>query len=209
MAARIGREVGAAAVLTLRESTRIQLHRQLLDAAQSITVESGWASVTMAKIGHRVGVSRQTVYNEFGNKPDLAAELVNRELDRFLDVVRVHLVAHRNVVDGLIAACDGALAMARASPLLKAALDLADPSTNDLLPLLTTQSQGLIDAAVLSLERAINAQHPEIDVLPHELHLAADAIVRIVLSHITRPGACPTDASTQVGWIALQTLGRR
>ena len=56
-------------VVGFRESTRTQLHERLLDAAQTITVHSGWASVTMAKIGFEVGVSRQTVYNEFGNKP--------------------------------------------------------------------------------------------------------------------------------------------
>ena len=34
-----------------------------------------------------LGVSRQTVYNEFGTKHGLAQQLALRELQRFLDVV--------------------------------------------------------------------------------------------------------------------------
>ena len=195
-------------VVGLRESTRTQLHERLLDAAQTITVDSGWASVTMAKIGFEVGVSRQTVYNEFGNKADLAAELVNRELGRFLDVVRVRLLAHHDVVAGLTDACNGALAMAQSSPLLRAALDLTYSPTNDLLPLLTTESQVLIDTAVLTLETVLDSHYPEIRPLGGELHLAADAIVRLMLSHITRPAASPSVASAEIGWIASHMLKR-
>ena len=184
------------------------MHDRLLDAAQTITVESGWASVTMAKIGHRAKVSRQTVYNEFSNKADLATELVNRELDRFLHLVRVRLLAHDDVVAGLTDACEGALAMAHSSPLLRAALDLTHNARNDLLPLLTTESQALIDTAVLTLETVITSHYPETDVLPNELHLAADAIVRLMLSHITRPAASPSVASAEIGWIASHMLKR-
>jgi AcrR family transcriptional regulator len=194
--------------LSFRESTRVQLRDRLLDAAQTITVESGWAAVTMAKIADAAGVSRQTVYNEFGNKADLAEELVNRELGRFLEVVRSRLLANDEVVAGVTDACEGALSMAGSSPLLKAALDLAQSSTNELLPLLTTESQALIDTAVLTVEMVINDHYGEIGLGARELHLAADAIVRLVLSHIMRPSGSPADAAAQIGWVAGQTLRR-
>ena len=194
--------------LSFRESTRMQLRDRLLDAAQAITVESGWAAVTMAKIADAAGVSRQTVYNEFGNKGDLADELISRELGRFLEVVRSRLLAHDDVVAGVTDACEGALSMARSNPLLKAALDLAQSSTNELLPLLTTDSQALIDTAALTVETVINDHYGDIGLSPHRLHLAADAIVRLVLSHIMRPSGSPADASAQIGWIASQTLTR-
>ena len=58
--------------------------------------------------------------------------------------------------------------------------------------------QALIDAAVLTLETVINSHYSHIVVLPTELHLAADAIVRLMLSHITRPASSPSTASAEI-----------
>jgi len=188
--------------VNFRESVRSLLHERLLDAAQSITVESGWSAVTMAKIADRAGVSRQTVYNEFGTKPELADQLVMRELGRFLEVVHDRLTQHDDIVDGLGAACDGALAMAESNPLLKAALDTVHNGTSELLPLLTTESQGVIDTAVVAVIAAINERYGEIGLTDWQLHAAADAVVRLVLSHIMRPGTSRPDAVAQISWIA-------
>ena len=42
---------------------------RLLEEAAELTRAGGWQSITMAKLADRVGVSRQTVYNEIGTKP--------------------------------------------------------------------------------------------------------------------------------------------
>ena len=47
----------------------------------------GWSSLTMSKLADRVGVSRQTVYNEVGGKEGLAEAMILGELERFLGVV--------------------------------------------------------------------------------------------------------------------------
>ena len=39
-------------------------HERVVAAAAELTLEAGWAGVTMGKLADRVGVSRQTVYNE-------------------------------------------------------------------------------------------------------------------------------------------------
>ena len=63
-------------------------HRdRLVTAAARFTAENGWAELTMAKLADLVGVSRQTVYNEIGGKPQLAEAMVLRELELFLQVV--------------------------------------------------------------------------------------------------------------------------
>ena len=59
------------------------MHDRVLDAAQTITVESGWASMTMATVADKTGVSRQTVYNESAINQTSPLNSVNRELDRF------------------------------------------------------------------------------------------------------------------------------
>ncbi|MGZ5369646.1 MAG: TetR/AcrR family transcriptional regulator, partial [Aeromicrobium sp.] len=59
---------------SFRSEMRTVLHERLLDAAQEITVASSWSDVTMGRIAEIAGVSRQTVYNEVGSKPELADE---------------------------------------------------------------------------------------------------------------------------------------
>ncbi|MFI5427330.1 TetR/AcrR family transcriptional regulator [Aeromicrobium sp. UC242_57] len=51
---------------------------RLLDAAHGIIESDGWNTVTMARIAEVAGVSRQTVYNEFGTKHGLAEQLAMR-----------------------------------------------------------------------------------------------------------------------------------
>jgi AcrR family transcriptional regulator len=70
------------------------MRERIVEAAVSLTTEAGWARVTMAAIADRVGVSRQTVYNEVGTKPGLAEAMILHELDRFLGVVNLAFDAH-------------------------------------------------------------------------------------------------------------------
>lgn len=190
-----------------RSDVRSLLRERLLDAAQGITVESGWTAVTMAKIADLAGVSRQTVYNEFGSKPELADELVMRELGRFLDVVSMRLLAHDDVVIGLESACEGALTLAQSNPLLKAVLDSVYNGESDLLPLLTTESQGLIDTATSSVTQIIGEHYGDIGLTDAQLQAATDAIVRLVLSHVMRPAVPPVEAAAQIAWIAGKVIG--
>ena len=60
------------------------MRERVVDAAVAMTSESGWSAVTMAAVAERVGVSRQTVYNEVGTKQGLAEAMILQGLDRFL-----------------------------------------------------------------------------------------------------------------------------
>ena len=51
-----------------RVAVRSLLRERLLDAAAGVFSEDGWRRLTMAKVAERAGVSRQTVYNEFGSR---------------------------------------------------------------------------------------------------------------------------------------------
>jgi len=191
---------------TFRDSVRGLLHDRLLDAAQEMTVNNGWATITMGKIAASAGVSRQTVYNEFGNKQDLAEALVVRELAKFLDVVSTRLRSHEDVVAGLVSACEGALSFAEDNPLLKAALASVHSGSNELIPLLTTESQLVIDAAVAAVVGTVNEHYGPIGLTQDELIVAVDVIVRLILSHIMRPAETPAQVAEHIGWIASKLL---
>ena len=125
-------------------------HRdRLLAAATGFTAEHGWGALTMGKLADLVGVSRQTVYNELGGKPQLAEAMVMRELELFLDLRRLGLPRQpRRPRPGAIeAAAFRVLDEARTDPLLHAILSSSQGADSELLPLLTTNSEALLGAA--------------------------------------------------------------
>lgn len=189
-----------------RDSVRGILRERLLDAAAVITATDGWGSVTMAKLADEVGVSRQTVYNELGSKPRIAEELVMRELGRFLEVVRGRMQAESELVPALRSACEGALETAASNPLLAAILGSAQTGGNDLLPLLTTQSQGLIDRATVVVISSLEEDGFDTGLGPERLRTAVDTIIRLVLSHVMQPAKPPADAAADIAWVAEHVL---
>ncbi|MGP3985178.1 TetR/AcrR family transcriptional regulator [Streptomyces sp. 3N207] len=98
----------------------------LLDAAHVAVRAQPWAVVRMVDVAAAAGVSRQTLYNEFGSKEGLGAALVDRLVEDFLDGAgRAVAEACRSGADS--AACCAAAAhwvlrTARTEPIVRAAL---------------------------------------------------------------------------------------
>ncbi|WP_030619366.1 TetR/AcrR family transcriptional regulator [Streptomyces sclerotialus] len=114
----------------------------LLDAAYAALEVRPWAGVRMVDVAAAAGVSRQTLYNEFGSKQGLARALVRRETEGYL--AGVERILSRPAADGppedrgtdagravgvpeeaqarLAAAADWTLRTARANPLVRAVL---------------------------------------------------------------------------------------
>ncbi len=186
---------------------------RVLDAAASITVEHGWGAVTMAKVAGLAGVSRQTVYNEYGAKPALGQAMVLRELDRFLAVVAHELDTGEQLVPSIRAAAEQTLLMARRNPLLHTVLTSAHglssgaaPADTGLLPFLTTDAEPLITAAKGVVTERL-ARFPDLGFEADQVDVAADAIVRLVLSHVMAPDAEPDRTADHLAWIAGRVLG--
>ena len=57
------------------------LEDRLLDAAEAVFVEQGYARATMDQIARRGGVGRKTLYARYSNKSDVLAAVVDRLLD--------------------------------------------------------------------------------------------------------------------------------
>ncbi|TXC90409.1 helix-turn-helix domain-containing protein [Streptomyces sp. ISID311] len=101
----------------------------LLDAAYTALTERPWAAVRMVEVAAAAGVSRQTLYNEFGSKEGLARALVRRETDHYLAGVARALSrgapaagARADAAAPIVAAAAWTVRTARANPLVRAAL---------------------------------------------------------------------------------------
>jgi AcrR family transcriptional regulator len=188
-----------------RFAVRQLLRDRLLDAGRAQLTDRPWADVTMAQIAAAAGVSRQTLYNEFGSRDEFGQALVIREGSRFLDAVEQAIDEHRgDPRDALNAALERFLALADDDPFVR--LMLADDGTGGLLPLVTTQSLPVIDWASRRLVDAIGAHWP--GVAPGDLDDLADMLVRLAISHVAAPRASPAQTAASITRVLAPAIER-
>ncbi|AGS71720.1 TetR family transcriptional regulator [Streptomyces collinus Tu 365] len=93
-----------------------------MDAAYTALARRPWSAVRMVDVAAAAGVSRQTLYNEFGSKEGLARALVRREADGYLAGVERALAAHTDPRDRLTATAEWMASAARDNALVRAML---------------------------------------------------------------------------------------
>ena len=199
--------------VSFRSEVQGLLRERLLTAAQQMIESSGWASVTMSRLAAAVGVSRQTVHTELGTRHGLAEALALRELTGFLDLVRDRMAAETDIVEGVRSACRGALELGESSLLVRTVLGSATSENDaDFLTILTTESGEIVEAACAAVTACAREFYPPLPLTDAELDVAAEAIVRLVLSALTRPSKPPADAADDIAWVidlALAGAGAR
>lgn len=203
--------VKLAVVTPAVETSPVEISRRppreaLLDAGYDAAVAGEWDATRMADVAAAAGVSRQTLYNEFGSKEGLARAVVLRETHRFLD--GVHEVLDRHRTDGVAAAVSAAAryAFRRAAddPLTKAILTSARGES--LLPFLTTRSEPVLVASRNAIVGFVLDTRPELD--PAEVGMIAEAAIRLTVSHIMLPLAPAEVVAGQLGQIVERYLER-
>jgi AcrR family transcriptional regulator len=177
---------------------------RILVAAAEMTAEVGWSGVTMSALAARVGVSRQTVYNEWGSRDRLAEAMVLRELGAFLDEVDAGFDAHPTDLEAGVAEAIGrVLALAETNPLLRSIVTATHGAETELVPLLTTRADVVIAVASDRVRTRLGA-YPGIDM--QHLDATVDVTVRTVLSHVMQPGSESTDVPGGLSLIVASVL---
>lgn len=180
------------------ERSALTTRERIIAAAADLTAQSGWSNVTMSSVAQHVGVSRQTVYNEFGSRGELAESMVLAELSTFLEEVDAGFATYPDdLVAGLTAATRGVLELAATNPLLAGIVTATHGAESELLPLLTTRADTVIAAAHSTVAAHIHTY----DIAPDApVDAVVDVIVRAVLSHVMQPGDAPIENA--VAWLA-------
>ncbi len=160
----------------------------------------------MVAVGERAGVSRQSVYNEFGSRSGLAEVLIQRETGIFLAAVAQAFTEASNSVVGVVAATQAVLELGEENVLLKAAVSFEPDTGSELLPLLTSQSQPIIDAATVLVAGWLGSQAERLSSAAADPNFTAGIIVRLVLSFLIRPDGTPAEMADAVGTVAAGML---
>jgi AcrR family transcriptional regulator len=165
-------------------AARELLRRTLLDAMREQLASRDWAAVTMAEVARAAGVSRQTLYKAFGSRQEFAQAYVLREVDHFLEAVEAAVQAHLDDPPrALAAAFDVFLAAAAEDPLVRAIV--SGESGEELLPLVTTQGQPVLEHATERLGAFLQEGWPAI--APEQARLLAECVVRLAISCAALP----------------------
>jgi AcrR family transcriptional regulator len=172
------------------------LRETLFAAARDEVQQRPWSEITMAEIATAAGVSRQTLYKEFGSRDEFAQALVIHEGERFLDAVdaavREHLDDPRAAIG---AALETFLRSAGEDPLVL--ILLSDDGAGGLLPFVTTQGMPVVQWATARLTATIERGWPEAP--PAKVRLLAESLVRLAISHVTAPSESPEVIAASAG----------
>lgn len=178
------------------EAARQLLRETLFGAARDQLENKAWSEITMSNIAEFAGVSRQTLYKEFGSRAEFAQAFVIHEGERFLDdvdaAVREHLDDPRAAVGG---ALQQFLRAAGEDPLVH--ILLSDDGTGGMLPFVTTQGMPVVQWATARLTTTIEEGWPQAP--SAKVELLAESLVRLAISYITAPSDAPEATADKAG----------
>lgn len=178
-----------------QEAARELLRQTVFDAARDQLGRQPWSEITMADIASGAGVSRQTLYNEFGNRNEFGFAFVIHEAERFMDDVEEAVLAHRDDPRAaVLAALEHFLNAAGGDPLIR--ILLSDDGTGGMLPFVTTQGLPVVQWAAARLMSVIEEGWPEAP--EGEVKTLSESLVRLAISYVTTPGDSAEEAAKAV-----------
>ena len=191
--------------MSYRLAARDLLRNTLLDAALELLRERAWSDITMADVAASAGISRQTLYSEFGSRAGLAQAAVAREGARFLAAAQERIAAHRDdPLEALTRAFGGFLDDAAQNPLVQAIV--APDGDRSLLPLVTTQGGPLVEGVGARLTEMLVATWPQVS--RRQVRPLAECLVRLAISHAALPLHTARRSATAVAGLLAPFLER-
>ena len=149
----------------------------------------------MGDIATTAGVSRQTLYKEFGNKSEFAVNLTIHEGERFLGAVEDAVRAHTGDPRAAIrAALELFLRTASEDPLIR--MVVTDDGSGGMLSFVTTQGMPVTVWATTRLSAVIEEGWPQ--AAKADVQLLSESLVRLAISYIINPSGSPDSTAASV-----------
>jgi len=188
------------------DSPRQRLRDTIVDAARGRAIAAGWDAVRMGGVASAAGVSRQTVYNEFGSKDGLAAAAVQHEVQRVLAGIASELERHDDLVEAVQATVEWVLDFCHGHRVLQRLLaDSREGHDGGLLPLLTTRADAVVEPATAMLLSYAQERWPE-RLAAGDGPAVVDVLVRHIVSHVVLPAGDPRDVASGIALVVDRSL---
>jgi AcrR family transcriptional regulator len=183
---------GAAPRLPYPAAARSLLRDTVITAVDDLVRSRGWSATTMSDVAAVSGVSRQTVYNEFGSRSALIEAYVTREIETLVAQVTEAVRANSDDAHRALRIAFGLfLKLASDKPVVQLIVNGAEDG--ELHRLLTGVGQTL---ASEQLGRLIPEVWPQVSAA--DGRLLAESLVRLAISHALLPNHDPADTARSV-----------
>ncbi|MGE2720922.1 TetR family transcriptional regulator [Mycolicibacterium celeriflavum] len=187
------------------EASRVLLRDSILDGMRELLLTRDWSAITLSDVAKAAGISRQTIYNEFGSRQGLAQAYAMRLADRLVD--QIDDAIEGNVGDVFAAFSQGFrdfFTESAADPLVISLL--TGEAKPDLLQLITTGSGPILTHCSRRLTQTfidswVKASEEDAGVL-------ARAIVRLAISYVSMPPETDPGSSPARGHDVARDLAR-
>ncbi|WP_371828984.1 TetR/AcrR family transcriptional regulator [Rhodococcoides kyotonense] len=177
----------------------------ILDSLHDLLLERTWSTVNMADVAKAAGISRQTLYKEFGTRKGLAQGYALRLTDSF--VTAVDDAVYSNEGDGLqtlYVSFTEFFGRSAQDPLVMSML--TDDPPPDLLRLVTTEAGILIEHAAFRLAQTF--QRSWLHASPHNADILGRAVVRLAISYISMPPSNSADVAADLASLLTPFLDK-
>ncbi|MDD7969396.1 TetR family transcriptional regulator [Actinomycetospora lemnae] len=182
--------------------TRGLVRDEALERAAELLVAGGWRGLRLQDVADGIGVSRQTLYNEFASKQGLAAALVLRRTEEFLGELEAALDGEDDLYRAWSSAVRTTLDTTARDPLLRVLL--TGQGAEELLPLLTSEAEPLVAAARDRAADFLARRRPGLDAATATA--AAEIAARLTISHIVLPLHPPDVVADQIATTVVRYL---
>ncbi|WP_170067902.1 TetR/AcrR family transcriptional regulator [Lentzea guizhouensis] len=170
-----------------------------IEAAADLLAVRGFHGLRMIEVASRAGVSRQTVYNEFGNKEGLVQAVAAHRTEEYLAGIAQRLRQDPDPWQAMRLAFRFTFEQTEKDRLASAMLTGQD--AEDLLPFLTIRGHPVLFHATEVVERHLSEHFPG-----KRVRFTAETTVRLALSHLLMPSGDLDDAMDAVITVARVTL---
>ncbi|MDS1116162.1 TetR family transcriptional regulator [Gordonia westfalica] len=186
------------------QDSKALLRNSLLDGLHDLLMERDWSAVRMSDVASATGVSRQTVYNEFGSRYGLAQGYAVRLASRFAGHVADSLAEHVDDVTGALRTAFSEYFTGVATDPLIASL-LSGEAKPDLMKLITTDVAPIIATASDRLSQAFR-ESTWLSMPDSDIERIALAITRMALSYVAMPPEGDRDVAADLAEIIAPAI---
>lgn len=178
-----------------KSATTSLMRTTILDGLHDLLLQRTWSTVNMTDVAVSAGISRQTLYKEFGTRKGLAQGYALRLTDTFVSAVDDAVYANEgDSLRTLYVAFTEFFGRSASDPLVLSML--TDDPPPDLLRLVTTESGTLIEHAARRLAETF--ERSWLRASAHNADVLGRTVVRLALSYISMPPSNSADVAADL-----------
>jgi AcrR family transcriptional regulator len=177
------------------EASKVFLRDSILDGMREQLLARDWSAITLSHVAKAAGISRQTIYNEFGSRQGLAQAYALRLADRLVDQIDDAIEGNEGDVHAaFVQGFRDFFTESAADPLVISLL--TGEFKPDLLQLITTDSGPIISHCSERLTSTF--MHSWVKCNDEDAGILARAIVRLAMSYISMPPEADHDVAADL-----------